>query len=80
MEFAIQACRPYLKCEIKALESVQHRATKVSRELSGLNYESRCANLELTSLEVRRNRGDLIEMYKIANGIDKIDWTAQLSV
>ncbi len=31
--------------------------------------------MNLTSLEDREIRGDLIEMYKIVNGIEKINWT-----
>ena len=34
----------------------------------------RLKNLNLTTLETRRTRGDLIEVYRIMNGIEGIDW------
>ena len=34
----------------------------------------RLNNLNLTTLETRRIRGDLIEVYRIVNGIEGIDW------
>ena len=38
-----------------------------------LSYEQRLQQLELTTLEVRRIRGDLIEVYKIINNLSNID-------
>jgi ribonucleases P/MRP protein subunit RPP40 len=61
---------PYLAGDIKLLEQVQHRATKMIPQLSHLSYEDRLKRLNLTTLEQRRERGDLIEMYKIAYQIE----------
>ena len=36
--------------------------------------EMRLKNLNLTTLETRRIQGDLIEVYRIMNGIEGIDW------
>ena len=50
------------------LEKVQRRATKLIPSISTQPYETRLAKLNLHSLYCRRQRGDLIEVYKILNG------------
>ena len=52
------------------LEKVQARAIKLIPELKDLPYETRIAKLNLTTLEDRRKRGDLIETFRIFNQID----------
>ena len=42
-------------------------------ELKSLTYEARLKRLNLTTLEIRRIRGDLIEVYRILNGLEKIN-------
>ena len=42
--------------------------------MRNLPYEIRLKKINLTTLEVRRIRGDLIEVYKILNGFENIDW------
>ena len=56
-----------------ALEAVQKWFTRLIPGLKGLSFEERLSSLGLYSLEYRRMRGDLIEVYKILNGIDKIN-------
>jgi len=46
------------------LEKIQHRFTRLFPNLSKLPYENRPSQLRLWSLEERRNRADLIELYK----------------
>ena len=58
--------------DIKLLKGVQRRATKLVKELKNLPYGIRLKKLELTTLEQRRDRGDLIQMYKIIYGIDDV--------
>ena len=55
------------------LENVQRRATILVKALSGLTYQERLLELGLPSLEYRRLRADVIEVYKIINQIDKIN-------
>ena len=73
MEYCIQAWRPYHKKDINKLERVQRRATKHIQELKHLCYERRLLECRLTTLETRRLRGDLIEVFKILNGYEDID-------
>jgi hypothetical protein len=74
LEFAMSAWNPHLKKDIATLEAVQRRATKKAPGLNGLCYEERLKRLNLTSLEERRVRGDLIQQFKIVNGYDKVKW------
>ena len=42
-------------------------------ELKSLPYEARLKRLNLTTFEIKRIRGDLIEVYTILNGPEKIN-------
>ena len=68
----VQAWAPYLKKDINALEQVQHRATKIITSLRKLTYEQRLNECNLTTLEERRKRGDLLETRKIMLGLERI--------
>jgi len=59
--------------DIDVLERVQRRATKSVHTMSQLPYESRLEHLKLYSLFCRRQRGDMIETYKILNGYYRIN-------
>ena len=65
LEHAVVVWCPYFRKDIDILERVQRRATKIPPSLRNLSYEDRLKTLKLTSLEERRNRGCLIETYKI---------------
>ena len=56
------------------LEKVQRRATKMVYSFNDLTYEQRLRRLDITTLETRRLRGDLIEVFKIIRGFDKVDY------
>jgi hypothetical protein len=60
--------------DVKSLETIQDRATKAITCLKRLSPDLRLAALNLTSLEVRRERGDLIQQFKFIKEIEKINW------
>jgi hypothetical protein len=74
LEYCIQAWSPYFKKDIDSLERVQKRATKMIEGYRNMCYEDRLSNTGLIKLEKRRARGDLIQVFKIIKGIDKVDY------
>ena len=54
-------------------ENVQRRATKLESSIRYLSYQERLNNLGLPSWEYRRERADLIEVYKIINNLKQIE-------
>ena len=64
---------PRTSAEAKMLEAVQSKATALVQGLKHLNSDERRRRLGLMKLEERRERGDLIEVFKILKGHTKID-------
>ena len=62
-----------MKKDIFLIENVQRRATKIVRSIRNLSYEERLKHLGLPTLKYRRERNDMIQVYKIMNGNDKLD-------
>ena len=73
LEYCVQAWRPYLQKDIEKMERVQRRATKMIDECKSFSYEDRLKFTGLSTLEARRIRGDMIEVFKILKGISKLD-------
>jgi len=61
-----------LKKDIDLLEKVQRRATMLMTSDKSLSYTDRLQKFGLTTLETRRLRGDLIEVFKMFKGFDNI--------
>jgi len=79
LEYCVQAWRPHLNKDIDKIERVQRRATKMIYECRNLSYKDRLEHTGLTTLEERRDRGDMIEVFKLAKDITKIDKDKLLS-
>ena len=73
LEYASSVWSPVFKKDRIDLENVQRRATKLVRCISHLLYSERLRALGLPSLEYRRERADVIQVYKILHDIDKVD-------
>ena len=73
LEYTVQVWSPHQIGHIRLIDGVQRRFTKMIPELKSLPYEARLKRLNLRTLEIRRISGDLIEVYKILNGLEKIN-------
>ena len=63
LEYAQAVWHPYLLKHKRIIENVQIRATKHVDGMKSLSYEDRLKKLNLPTLEFRRERGDMIEVY-----------------
>ena len=66
---------PHYRMDMKSVESVQRRATRLIPELHDKPYKERLEALRLPSLIYRRRRGDMIVMYKLQQGMVRINPT-----
>jgi ribonuclease P/MRP protein subunit RPP40 len=73
LDYCSAIWNPYQKQDITKLEKVQRRATKMITGLRNLPYRERYRRCKLMTLEERRRRYDLLEMFKIMKGMYKID-------
>ena len=55
------------------LERIQRIAIKMVPELKDLTYEERLKEMQLTALKERRERGDLITIYKLMNNLEETE-------
>ena len=71
LDYAAQFWSPYYRKDIGSMEAVRRRMTKMIQGLRNLLYKDRLKRLNLHSLERRRARGDMIEVFKWVKGINK---------
>lgn len=69
LEYASSVWSPYMTKDIELIENVQRRATKLIPGFKDLPYPERLQRLNLPTLEHRRKRGDLINVFKILKNI-----------
>jgi hypothetical protein len=64
---------PYLLGDISKVESVQRKFTKRVPGLRTVSYQARLEALKLETLELRRLKFDLTQVFKILNGFVDVD-------
>ena len=74
LEYAVQVWNPSLLGYKESFKKLQRRATKTPAKLSKLSNDQILAKLGLKSLKERRVRRDLIQMFKIMNGFEVVEW------
>ena len=72
LEYGVNVWNPYLKKSINKMESVPRRVTKMVKKICKLDYTDRLKFLKLTSLEDRRNRGGLVQVFKIVRYFEEV--------
>ena len=80
LEYCSLVWSPYLKKDILSIGKVQRRVTKMIPSISALTYEERLKRTGLISLENRRLRADLLEVFKILKGFVKVDPATHFSM
>ena len=65
MEYATQAWSPWLIKDVKLLQRIYRRATKLVEGMNNVPFHERLKRLNLFEFQYRRMRGDLILTYKI---------------
>ena len=71
LEYANSVWSPHLRKHIKMLENVQIRGTKLVDGMKTMSYQERLQVLDLPTLLHRRNRGDMIQVWKHFNSYDR---------
>ena len=72
VEYCVSAWSPHYKKDRELIEKIQRRFTKMINNMDGKSYAERLQCLKLWTLEERRNRQDLIEVFKMCNGISRL--------
>jgi len=68
LEYANCIWSPYIQMDIKKIERVQMRATRMVQQLKNYSYEARIRRLNLPTLQYRRLRSDMFQVFNIVSG------------
>ena len=72
LEYGMVAWAPHYEKDKIRLESIQRRFSRMVWGLEGMEWKARVRKLGLMSLEERRNRADLIELFRMVKGSSSI--------
>jgi len=73
LEYGNVIWHPRYRGDKLEVEKVQRRATKLIPSISHLPYEDQLKFLKLPSLDFRQQQGGMILVFKITNGMDRLD-------
>ena len=71
LEFSTPAWSPWTAADIEVLEKVQRRAVSMMVGLVGATYDEKCLEANLEKLTVRRQKADLIQVFKYIHARDQ---------
>jgi hypothetical protein len=80
VEYGMVIWSPWYVKDRELVENVQRRYTKSIQGLYNIDYYERLSRLKLWSLEERRNRNDIIEVYRMLHGLSPIPLDAFFSL
>lgn len=80
LEYGCCVWSPHLKKNIKRIEDIQRRATKLIPGLSHLSYEQRLMDIGIPTLEYRRERYDMLQIFKAVHEYDDLKWDNMFSL
>ena len=69
VEYCSSAWYHYFKKDVELIEKIQHYFTRMLPDLKSKPYKERLQELGLWTLEERRNRSDMIEVFKVMKGL-----------
>jgi hypothetical protein len=72
LEFATPVWSPWQETDKQVLETVQKKFVNMIAGLQPGTYEEKCKELNLDTLEVRRNIQDMAQAYKMIQGNEKL--------
>ena len=73
VEYGVQAWNPWTDTDKATIEKVQERALRYTSGLHGHSYNERLRETQLTTLEARRERGDMIQVWKYLHNKQSVD-------
>jgi ribonucleases P/MRP protein subunit RPP40 len=68
LEFSVPAWSPWQRADVDKLENVQKKAIRMVSGLAARDYETRCEELGIQTLESRRIEQDLCLVYRFITG------------
>jgi hypothetical protein len=73
LECSVSAWSPWLQGDKQVLEKVQEKAINAISGMTGLSYMEKCKELDIETLETRRDSQDMIQTFKFLHGVGNIN-------